>query len=164
MAITIQVVGHKNSGKTAVVTALIKRLTDADYRVASIKHDAHTGTMDVPGTDSARMTDAGAQQVILTAENQFFFHQQGAVPSLASLVHYLSGANDFIIIEGHKAAKYPKIWLLQEGESPLAVDCNNCLRPPVCLLRHSQIDETELPKLVDWLFNYLVEQRSGDLQ
>ena len=40
MAITFQIVGHKNSGKTLVTTKLISALTAQGWRVAAIKHDA----------------------------------------------------------------------------------------------------------------------------
>ena len=48
MAVTIQIIGAKNTGKTLVVTRLIDRLTKDGYRVAAIKHDAHASSMDVP--------------------------------------------------------------------------------------------------------------------
>lgn len=163
MAITIQIVGHKNSGKTAVTTSLIKQLTRAGYRVASIKHDAHTGTMDYPGTDSARMTAAGAHQVILEADGQFFFHQRGAVPPLAELVQHLVPDNDFIIIEGHKAASYPKIYLLQEGEQPDSSTLQNCICRPVCILHQSRIDDQQRDKLVKWIVSYLNKEKRDEL-
>ena len=65
MAITLQIIGHKKSGKTLITTTLIERLSKEGYRVAALKHDAHNAAMDVPTTYSARMSSAGAKQVIL---------------------------------------------------------------------------------------------------
>lgn len=52
MAITLQIIGHKKSGKTLITTALIERLSKEGYRVAALKHDAHNAAMDVPTTNA----------------------------------------------------------------------------------------------------------------
>ena len=116
MAITLQIIGHKKSGKTLITTALIERLSKEGYRVAALKHDAHNATMDVPTTDSARMSNAGANQVILQSATEFFFHQKSNVPALTEMVELLSDDNDFVLIEGHKeVTQYPQILLLKPG-------------------------------------------------
>lgn len=154
MAITIQITGHKNSGKTLLTTALIKKLTVAHFHVAAIKHDAHQGSMDVPGTDTAKMTLAGAQKVVLQSPNGLFFHQQGTGVSLDSLVSFLSADNDFILIEGHKKAAYPKIVLLTDGESASSIS-NQAVIRSARIIKAGRVDQAALTRLVNWTTAYL---------
>lgn len=119
MAITLQIIGHKKSGKTLIITTLIQQLTAKGYHVAAIKHDAHNAAMDTPQTDSDRMSKAGAAQVILQAKNNLFFHQQGKLPTLQQMVNFLAVNNDIVLIEGHKEAHgLPKLLLLGDNEQP----------------------------------------------
>lgn len=116
MAFAFQIVGHKNSGKTLITNQLIS-LFSAQISVAAIKHDAHQGQMDKPGTDSDRFYQAGATSVVLDSKQGFFLHQRQC-PPLAKEVKFLAkkGA-ELILIEGHKAAPYPKVILLEGNES-----------------------------------------------
>ncbi|MBB1078889.1 molybdopterin-guanine dinucleotide biosynthesis protein B [Limosilactobacillus sp. STM2_1] len=159
MAITFQIIGHKKSGKTLVTTKLIQQLTSRGYRVAAIKHDAHKAAMDISHTDSARMSDAGAQQVILQSNNDFFFHQHGNLPPLTKFVNFLAIDNDFVLIEGHKGCQdYPKLLLLNPGETPAEFNCS----PLICQI--GTIFNNPLAKLhgitdiVEWCQKYLEEQ------
>lgn len=155
MAITLQIIGHKKSGKTLITTALIKRLSKEGYRVAALKHDAHNDAMDVPTTDSARMSSAGAKQVILQSATEFFFHQKSNVPSLTEMVELLSVDNDFVLIEGHKeATQYPQILLLKPGEDPT----NIAPIPPLktgSIFRGINADLLGKDAIVNWCYDYL---------
>lgn len=157
MAITIQVVGTKNTGKTLVITHLIRRLVNEGYRVAAIKHDAHSSSMDVPGTDSFKMSTAGARQVVLESNNQVFFHQQGHRPSLKAIVSFLAAQNDVVIIEGHKAVHYPRILLLDTSS---AVDdvSDPSLIIAECIVRGGQVNTPALEKVLQIAMAYLKRQ------
>lgn len=157
MAVTIQIVGPKDSGKTAVVTRLISSLTKRHFRVAAIKHDAHSSSMDVPGTDSYQMSAAGARQVVLEANGQLFFHQQGQRPPLATLVKLLGAENDVVIIEGHKAAHYPKVVLLGDGKASNR-DFTAVITTPVRLVQNTHLDTQACNHLVQRICNYLINQ------
>lgn len=154
MATTIQIVGHKKSGKTYVTTALIKKLQQAGYRVAAIKHDAHRGSMDVPGTDSARMAAAGARQVVLESSQGFFFHQPADRPPLEAIVALLSPSNDYVVIEGHKEAAYPQVILLKDGEQATDFSSHQVITA-AHLVTDNQLNQPAADQLVDYLFNYL---------
>lgn len=117
MALTIQVVGHKKTGKTLVTAGLIKRLTRAGLSVAAIKHDAHDGNIDQPGTDSDRLYQAGANQVVFQSRQGSFQRSRTPQP-LADLVDQFQQTADVVVIEGHKAAHYPRLILLAPGGKP----------------------------------------------
>lgn len=158
MVVTLQIVGHKKSGKTLITTKLIRQLTNHGYRVAAIKHDAHNATMDIPQTDSARMSDAGAQQVILQSSNEFFLHQQGNLPPLTKFVNFLATENDFVLIEGHKGCQeYPKLLLLKPGETP--AEFNSPLVQQTGTIFYNPLARLHgIPAIIDWCQNYLEEQ------
>ena len=64
----IAFVGRHNSGKTAIVCAVIEELTRRGFDVGSIKHHGHVGfEIDVPGKDSYRHRYAGATEVVVAS-------------------------------------------------------------------------------------------------
>ena len=117
MALTFQIIGYKKSGKTLITTELIKLLTGHQLHVSVLKHDAHTSTMDIAGTDTAVFSQAGAQDVILQSANGTFYHQTTARPvTVTKLIAQLPASTDVILLEGFKQACYPKLVLLRPGD------------------------------------------------
>lgn len=154
MALTIQVVGHKKTGKTLVTAGLIKRLTRAGLSVAAIKHDAHDGNIDQPGTDSDRLYQAGANQVVFQSRQGSFQRSRTSQP-LANLVDQFQQTADVVVIEGHKAAHYPKLILLAPGESRSDWAGFNALAFGA-LAQQAGADLIGAPTITDWLFNYVI--------
>lgn len=58
-------VGWSGCGKTTLVLKVIAELRKRGYRVGAAKFTHHDIRLDTPGTDSARMRQAGAEQVLL---------------------------------------------------------------------------------------------------
>ena len=56
----LAVSGVHNSGKTTLLEKLLPVLRSRRLKVGVIKHDGHDFTPDVPGTDSYRLREAGA--------------------------------------------------------------------------------------------------------
>ncbi len=63
--LVIGVVGESGSGKTTVIVDVVRRLAEDGIRVAAVKHAAHGFDLDREGSDSARITGAGAALVVL---------------------------------------------------------------------------------------------------
>lgn len=61
----VGVVGESGSGKTTVIAGLLRRLSSDGIRALAVKHAAHGYMLDAPGSDSARMVEAGAAIVVL---------------------------------------------------------------------------------------------------
>ena len=158
MAITFQIVGHKNSGKTLVTTKLISALTAQGWRVAAIKHDAHTGAMDVPGTDSDLMSRAGAHQVVRESSQGLFYHQQAPVPPLSFLVNRLRQKNDLVVIEGHKAANYSKLVMLAPDETLKTVPQAGVVAT-ASLTPNPAAELVGLEQTVNWCLDYLIRRQ-----
>lgn len=110
----IQVIGHKDSGKTTLICRLVHRMTKEGFRVGTIKHDAHRFEIDHEGKDTWRHRMAGAKAVAITSQEQTAVIRQQHTP-LDELITNMRDL-DLIVIEGFKAASYPKIVLVRTSD------------------------------------------------
>ena len=105
------IVGWKNSGKTTLVEALIREMTGRGFRLSSVKHAHHAFDIDVPGKDSYRHRQAGAQEVLVVSGQRWaLMHERTgqAQSSLEDLLAKLAPC-DLVIVEGYKDGPHPKI-------------------------------------------------------
>lgn len=109
----LQVVGYKNAGKTTLVCDIVKAFSIKGYRVGTIKHDAHTFEPDPPGTDTWQHRQAGALATAITSPTRTAWSVEQSQTLDELLADMRERAMDFIVVEGFKAADYPKIVLLQ---------------------------------------------------
>ncbi len=98
--------GYKNSGKTTLMTKVVKILSEKGYKVAVIKHDGHDFEPDVPGTDSRRIKDAGAYGVAVFSANRVMIHKECKGIDEQKIAEAFPEA-DIIMIEGLKNKDYP---------------------------------------------------------
>jgi molybdopterin molybdotransferase len=108
--LVIGVAGASGSGKTSAIVGLIRRLATRGLRVAAIKHAAHGFQLDRPGSDSARMIEAGAARVVLAGPSETATRIPGEMP-FASLIRDAAGggerAPDVVLVEGFGSGGYP---------------------------------------------------------
>ena len=110
----LQLVGYKNSGKTTLLIALLRRFRAEGFTVAAVKHDAHDFDYDRPGTDTWRMAEAGADFVAITSPHRTAW-TTARPASLDELIGHAAHA-DLVLVEGFKDAPYPKLVLLRGKE------------------------------------------------
>ena len=67
----LAVSGLHNSGKTTLLEKLLPALRSRGLKVGIIKHDGHDFTPDVPGTDSYRLREAGAEGVAVYSGQRY---------------------------------------------------------------------------------------------
>ena len=97
------VVGKSGSGKTTLLEALIPELRALGLRVGAVKHDAHQFDIDVPGKDSWRLGQAGAEAYLVDSPARLAFISRLAAPArLADLVVRYFAGFDMVVVEGHK--------------------------------------------------------------
>jgi len=128
--VRLAICGWQASGKTALIEQLVRQLCARGMRVAVAKHADRPLRLDAKGTDSTRIFEAGAD-VLACDERQTFTRSHGGV-SLPQALEKLGRGYDVILIEGHKSAPLPKIWLLREGEEsppPGLTELRACLKP-----------------------------------
>ena len=111
----LAVSGVHNSGKTTLLEKLLPVLRSRGLKVGVIKHDGHDFTPDVPGTDSFRMRQAGADGVAVYSGHQWMVvrPQPGSLEALIGLF----ADCDLVLLEGQKASPYPKIELVRGAVS-----------------------------------------------
>ncbi|QIA27365.1 hypothetical protein DYI95_007310 [Thermaerobacter sp. PB12/4term] len=66
----VAVTGRSGSGKTQAAAGLIALLAARGLRVLAVKHAAHGFALDVPGSDSQRLAEAGAAAVALVGPGE----------------------------------------------------------------------------------------------
>jgi molybdopterin-guanine dinucleotide biosynthesis protein B len=111
------VVGWKNSGKTKLMTDLIRELTARGFAVSVLKHAHVNFDVDHPGRDSFKMREAGASQVMLSSPRRFaLMRELGDAPemSFGELMQH-AGACDVVLVEGYKREAFPKIEIRRDG-------------------------------------------------
>ena len=108
--------GHKNSGKTALIEALLPLLSARGVRTAVVKHHGHgfgDELPDKPGTDTYRFLANGACGTVIY-DNDMFALVRKSQASTRELVSLFPDA-DLVIIEGAKEEPYPRIAMLRTG-------------------------------------------------
>lgn len=111
----ISFVAPSGTGKTTLVEAVIARLTEQGLQVAAVKHDAHRIELDTEGKDSWRMRNAGAETLLVGANQLAWMSNEGTSPPLVDLIELFFSTADIVIVEGWRSAELPTV-LVQRPE------------------------------------------------
>ena len=114
------VCGFKKTGKTTLVSGVVRLLTGRGYQVAVIKHDGHDFEGDVPGTDSWQHMAAGAYGTAVFSEGHYLVHKKNTSISAEALMEMFPEA-DIILIEGMKDCTWPKYYCRDAAASADAI-------------------------------------------
>ena len=114
----ISIIGKSKSGKTTLLEKLIAELKRRGYRVATIKHHAHSGfDIDKPGKDSWRHAQAGSDHVIVAAPDKIasyrLLQREWTLDEVATEVQEV----DIILTEGYKRAGKPSLEIIRAANS-----------------------------------------------
>jgi molybdopterin-guanine dinucleotide biosynthesis protein MobB len=113
----VSIVGRSGSGKTTLVEKLIRELRRRGHRLAVIKHHHHPDfEFDVPGKDSYRFAQAGADHVVIAGPTKVVhicqYRSEPTIDEVTASIHDV----DLIITEGYKRASTPKIEVSRSGQ------------------------------------------------
>ncbi len=109
----ISVVGVSKTNRTSLVEKLVAELGKRDYRVATVKRDAHCYDLDTPGKASWRHSQAGAQTVIVSSSARItMFKQVEKEWTLDELTGKFFFDVDIVITDGYTDENKPKIKVL----------------------------------------------------
>ncbi len=122
----IAVCGAKKSGKTRLLVGVIPHLVAIGLRVGVIKHDGHDFTPDVPGSDSFRLTAAGAAVTAVYSPERFAVNAELENTTPERLLPLFHGV-DVILLEGGKASPYPKIEVIRKANRNAPVSTGGTL-------------------------------------
>lgn len=116
---------YSGTGKTTYLTELIPCLKARGLRVAAVKHDVHGLSLDMPGKDSRRLAEAGADAVAVVSGGECLLVEPAPLP-LETVLRRLPPA-DIVLVEGFKDSPWPKIALYRQGAGqPPAADLAAC--------------------------------------
>ena len=105
----LSVVGKSDAGKTTLLEKLIRELKRRGYRVATVKHDAHSFDIDHPGKDTWRHAQAGSDHVVIASPARIAHIQRVerelTLPEIAATINDV----DIILTEGYKRGPARKI-------------------------------------------------------
>ena len=158
----VLVVGRKKRGKTTLVEKLIPEFKSRGYKVGSLKHTTSDHVFDIPGKDSFRHAQAGAEStLILSPQKIAFFSNRRQGRSAEKLLGFLFEGCDLVIGEGFKESPYPKIEIMDGSRDQVPV-CGpeDNLRAIVC---DRKVDASvpvfstrQIRELVDYMERYLL--------
>ncbi len=115
----VSFIARSGTGKTTLLTRLIPELIRRGYRVGAMKHHAHQLDIDHPGKDSHRLTEAGAEvMVIASADKLGVVRRLDSPPSAEELAERYCGEMDIVLVEGFGAGPFPVIELRRGGAGP----------------------------------------------
>ncbi len=101
--------GYSNSGKTTVISNLIRIFNDRGLKVAAVKHASHGYELDTPGKDSWLHYNSGAARVIVMGPDSITTHQRLTTrPPLQEILDSITDT-DLILVEGLKQEVNPRI-------------------------------------------------------
>ena len=150
---TIAVIGWKNSGKTTLVSNLVKFFKEKKIKVGVVKHAHHSFDIDHPNTDSYKIRKSGAYKTTLVSDKRLALMEEKITPDihLGSLID-LNKDCDLLIFEGFKS--YDELIKLEvhikmDDKDYLYKSINNVkylvtdddLDHPIQTFNHSQIDK-----------------------
>ena len=118
----VSFVGRSNSGKTTLLEKLIVQLRQRGYRVGVLKHTVRADVeTDLPGTDTRRLWEAGAEHVAFVTPDRVVHTRRYA--ELPPLEAALAGVDDvdLVLIEGFKFGPYPKIEVVRAARDPALI-------------------------------------------
>ena len=126
--IVLGILAHVDSGKTTLLEKLIPLLRARGLKVGVIKHDGHDFTPDVPGTDSFRLREAGAEGVAVFSGQRYLLTEAFRLTEQDLLALFERHGYDLVLMEGFKESGWPKIEVVRSAISnepasfePLAV-------------------------------------------
>lgn len=104
---------YSGTGKTTLITRIVRQLKSEGFRVAVIKHDAHGFEIDHEGKDSWRFCQAGADMTILSspAKTAVIEQRERSFSQLTAMVHDV----DVILVEGYKQEHIPRIGICRKA-------------------------------------------------
>ena len=115
----LAVSGLHNSGKTTLLEKLLPALRSRGLKVGVIKHDGHDFTPDVPGTDSYRLREAGAEGVAVYSG--YLLTEAFRLTEQDLLALFERHGYDLVLLEGFKDSGWPKIEVVRREISDTPV-------------------------------------------
>jgi len=148
IAKTVSFVAKSGTGKTTLLEKVIAELKIRGYRVGVIKHDAHRFEIDHPGKDSWRLTQAGADTMLVSSpEKLALIKKHPGPPPVDELITTYFTDVDVILTEGFKKSGLPKIELHRRERSATLICRGDEHDPTLIAVASDEPLELDVPVL-----------------
>jgi molybdopterin-guanine dinucleotide biosynthesis adapter protein len=106
----IGIYGKSGTGKTTLITGIIKKLSNEGLKIATIKITNKNIEVDTKGKDTWKHSEAGAGLVVLSSpkETDFLIKKHKDISKIITLINQID-KYDLIIVEGANDKDTPKI-------------------------------------------------------
>lgn len=164
------IVGWSGSGKTTLLEFLVAELVLQKIKVNVVKHSHHDVMLEPAHKDSARMRQAGAQEVMLVSPFRIALVRElrsSPEPELHQLLQQLAPA-DLNLVEGYKWAAIAKLEVFRPelGKPPIYLDDAHIVavastvdRPDDCPSTIQWLNLNQRQLVLDWVLLYLQHAR-----
>jgi len=140
------VTGWKNSGKTTLVSALVREFSKRGYNVSTIKHASESFNIDHEGADTHTHRLSGAGEVAVASPKRWaIMHETRDGETEIKLSEILSKLSpcDLVLIEGFKLEPHPKIECIREESKESVIYPKN--KSIVALATSEDLQSSPLP-------------------
>jgi len=120
----VSIVAKSGTGKTTLLEKMIAEMKRRGYKIGVVKHDAHRFDIDHEGKDSWRLTQAGADTMLISSPEKLAMvkkYTPDREPTLAETVATYFQDVDLVLTEGFKKSKMPKIEVHRAERSDLLI-------------------------------------------
>jgi molybdopterin-guanine dinucleotide biosynthesis protein MobB len=111
------IASSSGSGKTTLVESVVTVLAKRGLRTGTVKHSAHAVQVDREGSDSWRLTEAGAVNSVIVGLDIMAVTRQNVGNVAEQAILDASQGVDIVLVEGFKEIDLPKIEVYREGLS-----------------------------------------------
>ncbi len=158
--IAVAFTGPSNSGKTTLILNVARKLIhEHRLEVAIIKNDPKDkARFDVPGKDSYKFSDTGAEVIVTSPTRTTYFSQRSK--ELDELIG-MFGTFDVLLVEGLKNLPLPRISIFREKidedyfpyMNALAIDDTVALGDYNVPADVAVLDLNDPDNVIEWIFN-----------
>ena len=136
------------TGKTTLLEKIIAELKLRGYRIGVIKHNAHHFDIDCPGKDSYRLTQAGADtMLVVSPEKLAVVKKRHESSSIEELIATYFSDMDLVLTEGFKKSGLPKIELHRRERSATLICRGDEQDPSLIAVASDESFELDVPVL-----------------
>lgn len=114
----VSIVAKSGTGKTTLIERLLPELKARGLTVGVLKHHSHLSSFDIPGKDTYRLAEAGADIVVGASPVQVaVFRRENGSDDLDAVIARNFDGVDLVLVEGYKRGSYPKIEVHRSARS-----------------------------------------------
>lgn len=118
----LQIIGYAGTGKTTIICLLLEKLSKENFNCATIKSSRkHSYSFSKKDSDEFLKAGSNLSVVVLDNTTQITINEQIKLQQLITEISSISDP-DFLIIEGFKDEKYPKLVIWAEKILDEAID------------------------------------------